>query len=130
MFFKIFQSLTGSEIAKDEDDVSELLNAIAEENRRLQNKPPQVYRRDTDSVLTSLLTSIHSPQSPPDSVPPLDVSETDSEPEDPPDSPWENSRGRRGTDPSDWASAEDSLPEDSVKRCGTMRAECFIKFLI
>ena len=111
-----FQSLTGSDCAKDEDDVTELLNAISEENLRLQNKPPPVQRRDTDTVLTSLLRSAESPPTALNSLPPLEFSESESEPDEPPDSLSEESRGRGDTNPSDWASAEDSLPEDTVER--------------
>ncbi|XP_020604777.1 tyrosine-protein phosphatase non-receptor type 13-like [Orbicella faveolata] len=80
------KTLSGSSDIQDEDDVTELLNAISAANGRssppanhVQHKPPKLQKRDTDSVLSSLLASLEPPPSPPESLHSVDPQEFDSQ---------------------------------------------------
>ena len=71
---------------QDEDDVSELLNAISAANHEssppanhVQPKPPKLRKRDTDTVLSSLLASLEPPPSPSESLRSIDPREFDSQ---------------------------------------------------
>ena len=83
LVFLFCQVFSGSQDVEDEDNVAELLNAIAAENSQTKHgvrpRPPNPCRRDTDTVLTSLLTSLEPPPSPPDSIPSFDPAEVDSQ---------------------------------------------------
>ncbi|KAJ7310195.1 hypothetical protein OS493_040155 [Desmophyllum pertusum] len=80
------KTLTGSTDVQDEDDVTELLNAISAANNNsspstnhIQPKPPTLQKRDTDTVLSSLLSSLEPPPSPPESLLSVDPREFDSQ---------------------------------------------------
>ncbi|XP_078359591.1 tyrosine-protein phosphatase non-receptor type 13-like [Oculina patagonica] len=80
------KTLSGSTDIKDEDDVTDLLNAISAANdesspptNHVQPKPPKLQKRDTDTVLSSLLASLEPPPSPPESLRSVDPREFDSQ---------------------------------------------------
>ncbi|XP_022779941.1 tyrosine-protein phosphatase non-receptor type 13-like isoform X3 [Stylophora pistillata] len=80
------KTLSGSRDIQDEDDVTELLNAISVANvesspptSQVQHKQPSLQKRDTDSVLSTLLASLEPPPSPPESLPSVDPRDFDSQ---------------------------------------------------
>lgn len=81
----LFQTLTGSTSIKDEDDVTELLNAISAANEsssppsKIVQSKPKLHKQDTDTVLSSLLGSLEPPPSPPESLHSVDPHEFDSQ---------------------------------------------------
>ena len=81
----MFQTLTGSTDIQDEDDVTELLNAISAANENTSpptshiKSKPKLHKRDTDTVLSSLLDSLKPPPSPPESLTSVDPQEFDSQ---------------------------------------------------
>lgn len=81
----LFQTLTGSTSIKDEDDVTELLNAISAANEsssppsKIVQSKPKLHKQDTDTALSSLLESLEPPPSPPESLHSVDPHEFDSQ---------------------------------------------------
>ena len=72
-----------SPVTQEDDDIASLLSVIAAEkpapSHTIKPRPPRPNRRDTDTVLTSLLSSLQPPPSPPDSIPSVDPREIDSQ---------------------------------------------------